>query len=115
MAVRNRANSDHGTAETGSGKVRPKIINDSTTAEVAAGNHGLSDVLRWREIEIMRERAELKRNIMEFWSDDVDLEDLSLAEDEQSLERYYTAATGETELLADFDEDEIPGLDDVDD
>ena len=113
MAVRKSTNSGEKTTKAGPGTARPEERGNLNGSSVAADHHDLSNIPRWRKIEILREREELKRNLMEIWNDDVDIEDLSLAEDEQLHDRYYTAPTGAVESLVDFDESDIPDLDDL--
>ena len=113
MAVRKSTNSGEKTTRAGPGTARPEEHNKLNGSAIAAHHQDLSNIPRWRKIEILHEREELKRNLMEIWNDDVDIEDLSLAEDEQLHDRYYTAPPGAVEALADFDEGDIPDLNDI--
>lgn len=115
MAVRKSANSGEKTTRTGPETAYPKESKKVNGSAVAAEHHDLSNIPQWRKIEILRERAELKRHLKEIWNDDVDIEDLSMAEDEQLHDRYYTAATGDVNELEDFDANDSSDLGDVED
>ena len=104
MAVRQNASSGEKTTRTGQGATRPNERKNLNGSAIAAESQDHSNISNWQKIEILRERAELKRNLKEIWSDDVDIDDLSMAEDKQSHDRYYTRATEKVESLADFDD-----------
>ena len=70
------------------------------------------DIPKWRRIEIMRERQELKRHLQEVWDDDIDLED-AFELDDADHDRFYTK--GE-KLDVDIDDELEPlDLDDIED
>jgi hypothetical protein len=115
MAVRKKTNSDQKQVVSGQGTARPERLNGSAKRPAKSNHNDLSGVPYWRKIEILRERAELKANLMEIWSDDVDIEDLSLDEDEEAHDRYYTTASEDIDSMPDIDDDEMSDLDDLDD
>ena len=115
MAVRKKESSVQKQAYFGHTPSRPKSLNGKARKTKDNNKNSVAGIPYWRKIEILRERAELKANLMEIWSDDVDIEDLSLDEDEESHNRYYTAAIEDIDSMPDIDEDEMPDLDDLDD
>jgi hypothetical protein len=71
----------------------------------------------WREIEAMRERAELKKMLAEAWDDDLELDD-DIFGDSDVLDDYYVHREGSNNELFDdpegFDESLDDEIDDVD-